>query len=213
MRFNKFADVQPDSQTLNTFEIEESKALRDLLVGAVFVHDRLTQTEVEMLNNYWRELPLGSDAGPLVSEDAFARRSRMQERFHDEDELQEFIDARTERIDGEEKQLATLRLVSQLAQADKIDVRDVDYAYRVGYSFGMEHDTVDDVVRAVWESRQAAAGGGAEQVHSHPRPENRGPTHAGVTQTSPTGQDKDDLGRDVDPLSERPWGNTNLMKD
>ncbi len=153
MKYNDFEEVYPHYRTLQSFTPEQGKALADLLAAGVFMDGVVSREELRLLYAGLKKVPnVQSNLRFLHAEDGFFARGRLQEQVNDDDARVEYIKERCAHFDDEEDKLAVLRLIIMAATSDGTDELEVEYCYEIGHHMGLDHETIDDVTRAVWDS-------------------------------------------------------------
>lgn len=187
MDLKYFEDVHPNWELIENLEAAQARATLDLLLMAVYVNDKVTEDEVDVLTEEWKKLPF---VGPPDSAEELTDRlhdthSSLNRIAQNPDLFDSFLDQTVEMIDDEDVQMAVYRLVVIAASADGFDDAELDLCEAVGHKFGLERDTIDDLVRSVWESREKGAD--AEAGHEHKTPHILGSTASRdrSTRTSP----------------------------
>ena len=170
MNLDDFRDVHPKWEIIEQLDREETAAVIDLLLTAVSIDETVTQDEIDVLAEEWQHLSFidpefTSAALHDRMRETHARIARMNE---SPDAYEQFLDDMAATIDDEDARFAVFRLVAIVSSADGFDERELDLCDALGIAFDFQPDTIDDILRAVWESREKAVDTHAGEDHHIP---------------------------------------------
>lgn len=154
MELEKYRDVHPNWHVVENLSKPQARATTKLLLAGVFLDGELTTGELQALAETWQKLPfVGPSFGETSLEHLLAQtHDELEELLESPERFDDFVASQTDKFDDEEDELAVFRLLAIVLTEDGTDEREQALLYAVGHHFGFEHDTIDDVVRAVWES-------------------------------------------------------------
>lgn len=165
-----FRDVHPKWDIIEGLGEDETYAVVDLLLTAIFIDDEVTDDEIQVLSEEWQHLSFMEPK--LTSAELFERLDQTREqldRMKDNPDLfDDFVDDIADTISNEDEQIPVFRLLAMVTSADGFDERELDLCYAIGAAFDLEVDTIQDILRAVWESLQEAVDVEAGNEHHIP---------------------------------------------
>lgn len=170
MKLEHFEDVHPNWGIIENLSSEEANAALDLMLMAVYINDELTRDEVEVLTEEWLHLPF---VGPPETADQLADRlldthSSLTRIANNPKLFEDFLDDVVDKVRDEDHQMAIYRMMVITASVDGFDEPELALCTAVGRRFGLEDDTIDDMVRSVWESRERGVDTEAGREHHIP---------------------------------------------
>lgn len=156
MRLTQFADVHPDWDIVRSFDTIETKTVLELLVTTMLLDGRITRSERETLIDEFARLPVGSATvdSETVKHMIRTTRGRMEEIRRKPEKFGPYLDRMCSAITDRGKAIATMRLVAMMAMSDGARESEIDFCRAVGSRLRLTEDTVEDIIRATWESRQ-----------------------------------------------------------
>lgn len=156
MELEKYADVHPNWHLIEDLSEDEARATLELLLTAVYLDGELTERELTALAETWSRLPF---VGPELDQSTMETlledtRQRLDQILDTPEHFDDFVAEATAKIRDDERQIAVLRLLAIVLTEDGTRESEQALLYAVGYHFDLEYDTVDDVIRSVWESHE-----------------------------------------------------------
>lgn len=170
MNLEYFRDVHPNWDLIANLDEEKATAVLDLLLLTVYIDEKLTAEEVKLLTEEWEYLPFVK----IGDHEANLKRRLMEthsfiKRITDSPKLfEDFLEDITETFDDQDLEIAVFRLVAIVASADGFDERELELCDALGASFGLKVDTINDILRSVWESHEKAVDTEAGAEHHIP---------------------------------------------
>ena len=154
MELEKFEDVHPNWSLIEQLDESQADATLKLLLTGTFLGGPLAEHQLQAMSEAWRRLPF---VGPQWSDSTL---DELLTRTHDE--LEQIL-AEPERFDGfmaqvaaklgdQETQIAVVRLLAIVLTEDGLDEREQALLFAAGQHCGLHADTIDDLMRSVWES-------------------------------------------------------------
>ena len=170
MNLDLFEDVHPKWQVVEDLTADQAEAALDLLLLAVYINKDLTREEVEVLTEEWEKLPFVGEpeTADELAERMFDTHSTLNKVAENPAMFDDFIDEIAGRLNDEDAQMAIYRLMVIAASADGFDDVELDLCESVGHKFGLAPDTIEDIVRSVWESHEKAVDTEAGREHHTP---------------------------------------------
>lgn len=156
MRLRSFDDVHPDWEVVSALTPKETRATMELLITAMILDRRITSEERETLIDEFSRLPNHDYSTSRESVRETVRECEGRMRSMDAEDFGEYLDRVCGEIEGDEKRLAVLRLVTMLAVSDGFSEDEFDLCRAIGFRFGFDEMTVEHILRSTWESREAA---------------------------------------------------------
>jgi hypothetical protein len=157
MDFNDFRDVHPNWEVIESLDRDESQVTLDLLLMAVYLDEQLTAEEVEVLTEEWKQLPFVGppESAAQLAEHMFETHASLNEIVDHPPLFRDFVVEAADEIGGEDKKIAIFRLVAMAALADQTTERALAFCYALGYELELELDTVEHLLRSIWESHES----------------------------------------------------------
>lgn len=154
MELEKFADVHPNWHLIEELTEREARGTLKLLLTAVYLDDELTDGELQALAETWQKLPcVDSEFDQPTLVRLLAETHEDLERFKSDPELfGAFLGGISEQIQDEEKRIAVFRLLAIVLTEDGTQESEQALIDAVGHRFEFSDDTIDDLLRSVWES-------------------------------------------------------------
>ncbi|QDG50228.1 hypothetical protein FIV42_05635 [Persicimonas caeni] len=170
MELEKYRDVHPNWHRVASLSQPQARATLKLLLAGVFLDGKLTSGELQALAETWQKLPFVQPAlsGESLEHLLAQTHDELEALLEDPERFEGFIESVTEKFVDEENKLAVLRLLAIVLTEDGTDENEHALLYATGHHFGFEYDTVDDVVRAVWESYEESQASASGQKRKKP---------------------------------------------
>jgi hypothetical protein len=151
-----FADVHPNWNVVRQFDAIETRAVLEILIMATLLDGQLTPSERELLIDEYAHLPVGrTSIDPEIVERMFEVTSeRLAEIRRDPEQFATYLDRICAGITTAPKGEAALRLLAMLCVADGVTEEEFEFCRAVGHRFGLSRDTIDEILRHAWETRQ-----------------------------------------------------------
>lgn len=154
MNLEYFRDVHPNWEVIESVDEQEADALLDLMVLTVYTDDEISDEELAALKEEWQHLPF---VGETHSDAELAERMEethaLLNRVVQYPEMfRGFMQGIADAITDEEMRMAAYRLVCIISSIDGFDESELELCEAVGTSFELDTDTMDNILRAVWES-------------------------------------------------------------
>lgn len=156
MELEKYADVHPRWEVIESLSEREARGTLRLLLTGVYLDDELTRDELQALTETWVRLPfVGSYYSEAKLHELLARtHDQLEDMRLDPSVFDSYIGGIAEEYKDEETAIAVLRLLSIVLTEDGTKESEQALLYAFGHHAGLTVDTIDDVVRSVWESHQ-----------------------------------------------------------
>ncbi|MFW5966139.1 MAG: hypothetical protein ACOCV2_01420 [Persicimonas sp.] len=159
MELEKYADVHPRWEVIEGLSERAARGTLRLLLTGVYLDDQLDRDELQALAETWQRLPF---VGPYYSEQKLFE---LLARTHDQlDDMRadpgifnSFVEGIADEFRDEEVAIAVLRLLAIVLTEDGTKEEEQGLMYAFGHHAGLAVDTIDDVVRSVWESHEESA--------------------------------------------------------
>ena len=164
MILRQYADVHPNWYIIRTLDRDEVRALLDLTLTLMSVSARFTPEERsafvhELFDDRGSHLdPEGVQVMVWQAEDRLAQ--------YDNKQLGKRLGKAAAAIRDDVKRIACMRLLAIVAMAKGTSVRELNFCHAVGYGFRLDEDTIQNILRAAWESQQSA--GDAQRLRARP---------------------------------------------
>lgn len=172
MRLINFSDVHPDWAVIGSLEPKESRSLLELLVTTVLIDGRVTEDEREAFMDSLARLPLqktdiDNDAVQAMFETAS---ERLRSFSGNPDAFESYLDRTCTEIADQDKRLASFRMLAMMCVSDGLAENEFDLARAIGHRLEINADTVENILKSTWESRQAYIAETDPNVERDPKP-------------------------------------------
>lgn len=154
MELEKYQDVHPNWHHIEDLSEAQANDTLKLLLAGVFLDGKLTPGELQALAESWQHLPfVGEKFAGSTLEDLLAQtHDELEEILEEPERFEGFLESVTDKFDDQEVEIAVLRLLAIVLTEDGTDEREQMLLFAVGRHFELEPDTIDDLLRSVWES-------------------------------------------------------------
>lgn len=171
MDIRQFSDVHPNWYVIRTLDADEIKALLDLCLTLMAVGSKFTPEQRSAFVHALLD-DRGSNLSPeTVQVMVWSAEDRLAQ--CDDKQLGKRLGEAAKTIKDDVKRIAAFRLLAIVGMAQGSSVTTLNLCQALGRGLGIDDQTSDNILRAAWESRQAALNGRAPMRARERRAEQR----------------------------------------
>lgn len=151
MNVQSLVDRFQDREILSNLDVEETKAIVDLLILTVLIDGEITEEELDWLADQWSQLPFAGDEHLeiLVGEHGSETRAYLQAHFEDAEKIDAFTHKIAKSLVRQEVREASIRMIAVVSVADGLDLAESKLAYTLGDLFGYSNERIDELLSSV----------------------------------------------------------------